>query len=128
MTRNPIPFDVIKYVSSLTNFTFDKAVLERVAVESELVYCKRYEDIDEQERDMAEIMLLEVIVKSPWSTAAQTVKHGTFEQITGQQTVTKDVLNNVKDQLRRLYRKYGMLDKLDMIDDGLMEWVEETDY
>ena len=46
-----IKFDIIEWLSGLTNFIFDKAVLKRVAIECGVAEVKSYADIGEEELD-----------------------------------------------------------------------------
>ena len=45
-------FDIIRYMSGLTGFVFDKAVLERVALERGVAEVESYNDMDVRTRDL----------------------------------------------------------------------------
>lgn len=125
-----ITFDILNYLSGLTNFVFEKDVLVRVAFDcgvSDVVY---FSDITEEVRDKCEIALLETIVYgSPNGIASVTNQHGAFTQTVGSQTVTKDMVDNIRLRLKYLYNKYGYTEKTEMLNSeiGTLSWINEND-
>ena len=123
-----IKFDIIEWLSGLTNFIFDKAVLKRVAIECGVAEVKSYADIGEEERDRCRMALLETIVFGPAQTASSTSQHGSYSLTVGAQTVSAASLECIKAELRRLYGKYGETGKMQTLDEagGEMKWIEEN--
>ena len=121
-------FDILDYLSGMTNFVFDKSVLNRVALECGVSEAESYVDVTEEQRDMCKAALLETIVFGPYQTASSTNQHGAYTLTIGAQTITSAALESIKAELRRLYKKYGDEDKLDALDatDGEVKWVEEN--
>lgn len=120
-------FDVLGYLSGMTNFVFDKAVLEYVALECGVMGVSSYADITQEQKDSCKIMLLETIVYGPYQTASSTNQHGNWTKTVGAQTITSAALESIKAELRRLYNKYGSDDKLEALDDtdGEVKWINE---
>ena len=119
-------FDILEYLSGMTNFVFDKAVLKRIALECEVAEVEAYADLTEEDKDRCKIALLETIVYGPYQTASSTNQHGTYTLTVGAQTITSAALESIKSELRRLYKKYGEDDKLEALDgmDGEIKWVD----
>lgn len=123
-------FDIIDYLSGITNFIFDKSVLNRVALECEVAEVESFTDLTQEDKDKCKIALLETIVYGPYQTASSTNQHGAYTLTVGAQTITSAALESIKAELRRLYKKYDDSDKLDALDatDGEMKWIQETDW
>lgn len=122
-----VTFDVIEYLSGLTNFVFDKAVLKRVAYRRGISEAESYDDVDENTERLCIKDLLVTILRGPWSTASSTNKHGNFETIIGQQTITANALEEIKAQIRQLNRELDLEE-----DDGIPQsatnvWVIDYD-
>lgn len=122
-------FDIIDYLSGLTNFVFDKAVLNRVAIECGVREANSYVDITEEQRDRCKIALLETIVFGPYQTASISNQHGNYTLNVGAQTITSASLESIKSELNRLYKKYSEDDKIEALNntDGELKWIDERD-
>lgn len=120
-------FDILDYLSGMTNFVFDKSVLNRVAIECEVSEIEAYADLTEENKDRCKIALLETIVFGPYQTASSTNQHGAYTLTIGAQTITSAALESIKAELRRLYKKYDEEDKLEALDatDGEVKWIDE---
>lgn len=123
-------FDILDYLSGLTNYVFDKSILNRVALECEVMGVERYADLTNEQKDRCKIALLETIVYGPYQTASSTNQHGAYTLTIGAQTITSAALESIKAELKRLYKKYRETDKLDALDttDGEIKWIEEKDW
>ena len=86
-------FNIIEYLSGLTNFIFDKAVLNRVALDNEVADIKEYSELTEEKRDMCKASLLETVVFGAYQTASTTSEHGSYKLSVDAQTVTSKSLN-----------------------------------
>lgn len=124
-----LKFDIIEYLSGLTSFVFDKAVLNRVAFECGVCNVEAYTDLTEEDRDRCKAALLETIVFGPYQTASSTSQHGSYTLTVGTQTITSQALESIKAELRRIYIKYSNKEKLATLNtsDGEMKWISETD-
>lgn len=122
-------FNIIEYLSGLTNFIFDKAVLNRVALDNEVANIKEYSELTEEKRDMCKASLLETVVFGAYQTASTTSEHGSYKLSVGAQTVTSKMLESIKSELRRIYKKYGLDEKIEALDetDGGLKWINEND-
>lgn len=114
----------------MTNFVFDKSVLNRVALECGVAEIEAFVDLTEEQKDKCKIALLETIVFGVYQTASTTNQHGAYTLTVGAQTITSKALESIKSELRRLYKKYGEDDKLEALQesDGEVKWVNEKDW
>lgn len=122
-------FDILDYLSGLTNFIFDKSVLNRVAIECGVRDASSYVDITEEQRDHCKMALFETIVYGPHQTASVSNQHGSYTSSVGAQTITTSALESIKSELSRLYKKYDEEDKIEALagtGGGLM-WIPEND-
>lgn len=117
-------FDIYDYLSGLTGYVFDISVLKRVALNQGVNEISDYSELSEEQKDRCKIELLETLLITPHQSASQTNKHGEWQTQTGSQTLTAASLENISKELRRLYRKYDELEKLDAMDDGTLQWLE----
>lgn len=125
-----IKFDIIDYLSGLTNFVFDKAVLNRIAVECGVAEATSYADLTETDRDHCRIALLETVLFGPYQTASSTSQHGSYSLTVGAQTITEAAMKGIREELRRLYAKYNENDKLETLNstEGEMKWIDEWNW
>ena len=122
-----ISFDIIDYLSGLTSFVFDKAVLNRIALDCGVADIEEYTDLTDEQKDRCKIAELEVIVYGPYQTASSTRQHGSWTETNGAQTITSKALESIKTELRRLYKKYEEDEKLEALEDsdGVVQWINE---
>ena len=93
-------FDIIRYMSSLTGYIFDDAVLERIALERSVADVASFSEITEKDKDLLTADLLFVLYTSPSQSASFSKKHGQFSQSVGSQTITdKDGIYNLMMRL-----------------------------
>lgn len=119
-------FDHIAYLNGLTRFVFEKDALENIAYENGLVGITDRSQIDEFTKDHCLIALYELVINGPWSVASSSLQHGGFRQDIGSETVTAATIQNLKDRLKSLYKKYGEEEALASMDAGDMSWVNEN--
>lgn len=119
-------FDIIKYLEGLTAFVFDKAVLNRIAMERDLSSVGSYKDLTQEQKDLALADLLFVVYTSPNYTASFTNQHGAYTQTIGSQRY--DTKKDVYNVMVRLYQKWND-DKLDFLplEANDTVWVNEYD-
>lgn len=122
-------FDIITYMSTLTGFTFEKSVLERIAIERGVSEVTEYNQLEQKDKDLLLADLLFVAYTTPYQTSSLTKQHGAFSQTIGSQIITdKKSLFNL---MTALYRKWND-DKLEIVNqmDGGLQWINysEDDY
>ena len=116
-------FDIIRYMSSLTGYIFDDAVLERIALERNVSDVCSFAEITEKDKDLLTADLLFVLCTSPSQSASISKKHGQFSQSIGSQTITdKDGIYNL---MVRLYQKWEdpKIKEIEEMGGGL-EWMQ----
>lgn len=118
-------FDPIAYLNGLTRFVFEKDALVNIAYENGLMEVSDRSEIDESMKDHCLIALYEMVVNGPRSVASSSLQHGNYRQDVGSETVT-EAIQNLKDRLKALYKKYGMDDALESMDNDGMQWVNEN--
>lgn len=121
-------FDPIAYLNGLTRFVFEKDALVNIAYENGLVGLTDRSQIDEYTKDHCLIALYELVINGPWSVASSSLQHGSYRQDVGSETVTAAIIQNLKDRLKALYKKYGEEDALESMNDGDMAWVNENSF
>ena len=119
-------FNIIDFIAGLYPYVFDIAVLRRVAYDCGVIEITEYSELTEEQKDRCKIALLETLVLSPYQTASQTSKHGEWQEQTGSQMTTAKNIESIKNELRRLYKKYGEDEKLEQLESETanLEWME----
>lgn len=118
-------FNILDWLSGLTPYLFEKAVLKNVALEQGVSEITAYSEITESQRDHCEIALLTRVYFGPNTMAGSTHTHGAFSVSVGQQQVTADSRERILARIKQLAAKYGEEDKL-IPDDAINVWVDET--
>lgn len=115
-------FDIYEYLSGLTGFYFDKAVLKRVAMRRGVVNASSISDIDDKMEDLLTADLLMSAYLSPTSTPSMTKQHGSFTMTVGSQTINSK--KDLYDMFVHLYKKWGdaNLDKAEALG-GELQWL-----
>ena len=116
-------FDIIRYMSSLTGYIFDDAVLERIALERSVADVASFSEITEKDKDLLTADLLFVLYTSPTQSASLSKKHGQFSQSVGSQTITDK--DGIFHTMMRLYTKWED-PKVKELEDmgGGLEWMQ----
>ena len=119
-------FNIINFIAGLYPYVFDIAVLRRVAYDCGVIEITEYSELTEEQKDRCKIALLETLVLNPYQTASQTSKHGEWQEQTGSQMTTAKNIESIKNELRRLYKKYGEDEKLEQLESETanLEWME----
>lgn len=108
-----IQFDILQYMSGLTGFVFDKAVLERIALDRGVSEATDISELTQRDKDLLLADLLLAAYLSPTTWASFDQRHGSYTKaIGGQNVLNKD---DIYDFLFRIYKKYDdeMLELLD---------------
>lgn len=119
-------FNIIDFIAGLYPYVFDIAVLRRVAYDCGVIEITEYSELTEEQKDRCRIALLETLVLNPYQTASQTSKHGEWQEQTGSQMTTAKNIESIKNELKRLYNKYGMDEELELLESETanLEWME----
>ena len=119
-------FNIIDFIAGLYPYVFDIAVLRRVAYDCGVIEITEYSELTEEQKDGCKIALLETLVLNPYQTASQTSKHGEWQEQTGSQMTTAKNIESIKNELKRLYNKYGEDEKLEQLESETanLEWME----
>ena len=119
-------FNIIDFIAGLYPYVFDIAVLRRVAYDCGVIEITEYSELTEEQKDRCKIALLETLVLNPYQTASQTSKHGEWQEQTGSQMTTAKNTESIKNELKRLYKKYGDDEKLEQLESETanLEWME----
>lgn len=116
-------FDIIRYMSSLTGYVFDDAVLERIALERNVAEVGSFAEITEKDKDLLTADLLFVLYTSPSQSASFSKKHGQFSQSIGSQTITNK--DGIYNYMMRLYQKWEDQKAKELEDmGGGLEWMQ----
>lgn len=99
-----IEFDILQYMSGLTGFTFDKAVLTRIALDRGVSEVTEYSELTERLKDLLNADLLLTAYLSPTIWASFTQSHGSYKKGIGSQSVYSK--EKLLDFLRGIYEKY----------------------
>ena len=119
-------FNIIDFIAGLYPYVFDIAVLRRVAYDCGVIEITEYSELTEEQKDGCRIALLETLVLNPYQTASQTSKHGEWQEQTGSQMTTAKNIESIKNELKRLYKKYSEDEKLEQLESETanLEWME----
>ncbi len=99
-----IEFDILQYMSGLTGFTFDKAVLTRIALEREVDQVTAYAQLTKRQRDLITADLLLTAYLSPTVWASFDQAHGSFKKSVGSQTMYNK--EEIYNYLYNIYSQY----------------------
>lgn len=99
-----IEFDILQYMSGLTGFTFDKAVLTRIALEREVDQVTAYAQLTKRQRDLITADLLLTAYLSPTVWASFDQAHGSFKKGVGSQTMYNK--EEIYNYLYNIYSQY----------------------
>ena len=116
-------FDIIEYLSGLTGFVFDRAVLKRIAMDRGVYCVTSYGELEQKQKDLLLADLLFTVYISPNSSASLTKQHGAFSQTVGSQTINSK--KEIYNAMVRIYSKYDD-DKLEEVEGlgGFLQWSE----
>ena len=109
-------FDIIKYISGLlAGFVFDKATLERIALDRGVMGVTSYEELDAKTKELLKADLAYSAYYSPTVWASSTQSHGSYSKSRGSQTVADKDKERLYNIFSSVYKKY---------DDPVLEQVE----
>lgn len=117
-------FDIIEYLSGLTTYVFDKAVLKRIAYDREVSKVNDYAALDQRTKDLLLADVLYTAYLSPNVIASSTQAHGSFSQTIGSQTIYEQEKERLYNTFFKIYSKYND-DKLEELkdSDSNLQWL-----
>lgn len=118
-------FDIIEYLSGITPFVFDKAVLKRIAYERKATEVSSFDELDVKTQDLLRADLLFTAYYSPSIWASSTNSHGSYTKTVGQQTIYAAEKERLYKSFYRIYKKYDD-PKLEEIQDldATLQWLD----
>lgn len=111
-------FNIIEYLSGLTGYVFDKAVLKRIAIERQVDLVTSYDELDVKTKELLKADLLLTAYLSPNVWASSTQSHGSYTKTIGSQTLYNEEKERLYNMFVSTYKKYD--------DDKLVE-IQELD-
>ena len=111
-------FDIIEYLSGLTGYVFDKAVLKSIALDRGVIRVSNHSEIDTKTRDLLRADLLYTAYISPNTWASVTNQHGSYSKTIGSQSILASEKERLYNAFYNIYRQYN--------DDKLLEIEEST--
>lgn len=116
-------FDIIEYLSGLTGFVFDKAVLKRIALDRGVDSVTNYSKLTIQQKELLRADLLYTAYLSPNVWASSTQSHGSYTETIGSQTTYSEQKEKLYNAFIAVYKKYNDA-KLDEIEgSGNLQWL-----
>lgn len=117
-------FDIIEYLSGLTQFVFDKSVLKRIAIDRDVAEVTDYEELEQKTKDLLKADILYAAYNSPTMWASSTNSHGSYTNSVGGQTLNAADRERLYNTFYKIYKKYDdpILEFLD--DEGGLDWLE----
>lgn len=109
-----IQFDILNYMSGLTGFVFDRAVLERIALERGVAEVEEFSELTKRDIDLITADLLLTAYLSPTTWASYSQNHGSYTKGIGAQSMYNK--EDIYKYLFGIYNRYGD-EKLEELED-----------
>ena len=118
-------FDIIEYLSGLTQFTFDKAVLKRIALERGVAEIDSFEDLTQEQKDLLRADLYYTAYLSATTWASSTVSHSGYSKTIGNLVISARDKERLYNLIVGIYRKYDD-DKLEELlgNESTLQWID----
>lgn len=118
-------FDIIEYLSGITMFTFDKAVLKRIALDRNVADVTEYIFLDTKTKDLLKADLLYAAYLSPNVWASSTHSHGSYTKTIGSQTIYSEDKERLYNTFVDIYKKYDdpKLEEIESSGGGTLQWL-----
>lgn len=116
--------NIIEYLSGLTTYVFDKAVLKRIALDREVLDVDDCSMLDKQTKDLLKADLYYAAYMSPNIWASSTQAHGSFSQTIGSQSINSQEKERLYNMFMNIYKQYDD-DKLSEVSasDSNLQWL-----
>ena len=99
-------FNIIEYLSGLTQYVFDEAVLKVIARHRNVLDVEDYDLLTQKDRELLYADLLYTAYTSPSQWASSTQTHGAYSREIGSQTMNAYERERLYNIFVRIYRKY----------------------
>lgn len=118
-------FDIIEYLSGLTGFVFDKAVLKRIALDRDVLEVTDYSELSNKTKDLLRADLMFVAYYSPNVWASSQHSHGSYSKTIGAQTIHTEDKERLYNSFVNIYKKYEDK-KLEEVSsyEGTLQWLD----
>lgn len=117
--------NIIEYLSGLTAYVFDKAVLKRIALDRGVLNVEDCSELDQKTRELLKADLYYTAYMSPNVWASSTHSHGSFSQTIGSQTIYNEEKERLYNMFMNIYKQYDD-DKLSEVSasDSNLQWLD----
>lgn len=117
--------NIIDYLSGLTAYVFDIAVLKRIALDRGVLDVDDCSTLDDKTKDLLKADLYYTAYISPNIWASSTHSHGSFSQTIGSQTIYNEDKERLYKMFMRIYEQYDdkMLSEVTASDSNL-QWLD----
>lgn len=117
--------DIIEYLSGLTAYVFDKAVLKTIAMDRDVLNVEDYAELDKKTKDLLRADLYYTAYMSPNVWASATHAHGSYSQTIGSQTLYVEDRERLYNMFMNIYKQYDD-DKLSEVSasDSTLQWLD----
>lgn len=118
-------FDIIEYLSGITMFTFDRAVLKRIALDRDVADVTEYIFLDTKTKDLLKADLLYAAYLSPNVWASSTHSHGSYTKTIGSQTIYSEDKERLYNAFVDIYKRYDdpKLEEIESSGGGTLQWL-----
>lgn len=115
-------FNILDFISGLTGFVFNKAVLQNIALRRGVSGVTVYSQLDEKTKELLRADCLYTAYCSPNTMASSTHAHGSFSKSYGHQKI--DDKDSLYKMFMAIYKKYNdpMAEMLED-DDSTLQWL-----
>lgn len=118
-------FDIIEFLSGLTNYVFDKAVLKTIALGRDVADVTSYDELDKKTIDLLEADLLYKAYYSPNVWASSSQSHGSYSKTVGSQTFYLEEKERIYKRFSYIYKKYNdeKFEEIENSNEGSLQWI-----
>lgn len=117
-------FDILEYLSGLTSYVLDKAVLKRIALERDVLNVSSISELDIKTRELLRADVLYAVYLSPNVWASVHTAHGNYAKTIGSQTIYNTEKERLYNIFTNIYRKYDDEKVEDIKDFDNLQWLD----
>ena len=117
-------FDIIEYISGLTCYVLDKAVLKRIAMDRGVDGITEYAELDTRTKELLRADVCYTVYLSPNVIASYTHAHGSFSKTIGSQTIYASEKERLYNTFVSIYRKYDDEKLQEIVDSSNLQWLD----
>lgn len=118
-------FDIIEFLSGLTNYVFDKAVLKTIALGRGVAEVESYDNLNRKTIELLEADLLYTVYYSPNVWASSSQAHGSYSRSVGSQTLYREEKEKIYKRFSYIYKKYNdeRFEDIENSNEGNLQWI-----